>query len=133
MGWDCYGYTFIGVRIPQKRLWEKDFLKRCECYEENIYCEECSGEFLTFESGEVFKYGFEIHDNERLKDVLYICIHTNHHNCKDPKRIVKCDVSFEELIIKREQLQTLLIKEDLLTASEFQQWFGVYTRANYDY
>ncbi len=134
MGWDCYAYTFIGVRIPQERLWEKKFLKHCECYDEKRYCEECSGEYIKFKCGTKFKYGHEIIDNETSKQYLYICIFKNFHDCKDPEEVVRGTMSFEELIQKRESLKIILLEENLVKdEDEFRDLFGVYTRANYDY
>ncbi len=134
MGFDCYAYTFIGVRIPQKRLWSKKFLKHCECYDEKRYCEECSGEDITFKCGAKFEYGHEIIDNEQSKKFIYICISRELHDCKDPKEVVKGTMSLEELIQKRESLKTILLREKLVKdEDEFRDLFGVYTRANYDY
>ena len=139
MGWDCYAYTFIGVRIPQQRLWEKQFLKHCECYDEKRYCEECSGEYIKFKCGassggdEVkFKYGYEIIDNEQSKQYIYICISKEFHDCKDDEEVVQGTMSLEELIQKRKLLKTILIRENLVQEDEFQDLFGIYTRANYD-
>ena len=134
MGWDCYAYTFIGVRIPQKRLWDKQILKRCECYDEKRYCEECSGDCITFKCGAMFKYGHEIIDNEQSKRYIYICIFEGCHDVKDQKVVVKSTMSLEDLIQKRESLKTILLRENLVKdEDEFGKLFGVYTRANYDY
>jgi hypothetical protein len=137
MGFDCFAYTFIGVRIPQERLWQNNFLKHCECYDEKRYCEECSGESLTLQCAAeeaTFEYGYEMIDNERSNGHLYICILKEVHDCKDAKEVVRGALSLEELIRKRELLKTILLREKLLQdEDEFRQLFGVYTRANFDY
>lgn len=133
MGWDCYAYTFIGARIPQKRLWDKQFLKHCECYDEKRYCETCSGEQITFKCGTTFEYGYEIIDNQQSKRYIYICISKQSHDCKGGKKAPKCRMKLERLIQSRELLKTILIRENLVKdEDEFEEMFGVYTRANYD-
>ncbi len=134
MGWDCYAYTFIGVRIPQKILWKKGVLKHCECYDEDRYCEECSGDSMTSPNGTEFSYGYEIIDNDASKKYLYICISKELHDCKDEKDVVQSFLSLEELIQKRESLKSFLIEKELVKdGEEFRDLFGIYTRANYDY
>ena len=110
MGWDCCAYTFTGVRILQKSLWDKQFLKCCECYDEERYCEECSGEYITFKCGAKFKYGHEIIDNEQSKRYIYICISREFHDCKGGKKASKCKLSLEDLIQQRELLKSVLIR-----------------------
>ncbi len=131
--WDCYAYTFIGVRIPITRLWEKNYLKKCECYDEYRYCEECSGEYIIFPGNVKYEYGCEMLNNDVSKKYMYICISKDLHNCKDEKCVIKGNLELEELIHKRELLKTILLKEHLLKEDEFEEMFGIYTRANYDY
>jgi predicted phage-related endonuclease len=136
MGWDCYAYTFIGVRIPQKILWEKKILKKCDCYEEDPveeYCQSCSGEDIMFSSGLKCEYGYDIIKNERSKEYLYICINKEYHNCRDEEDVQWCEMSLEDLIPQREALNASLIEDGLMTEKEFGNFFRIYTRANYDY
>ena len=72
-------------------------------------------------------------DNEKSQVALYICIAHDSHDCKDEDAVSQLNDSLEELIQKREVLKVALLQKDLLTEEEFQDWFGVYTRANYDY
>jgi hypothetical protein len=50
MIFEADGVTIIGVKVLQKRLFEK-YLKKCESeYEKEIsFCEICSGENIVFE------------------------------------------------------------------------------------
>lgn len=134
MGWDCYANTFIGVRIPQKILWKKGILKRCECYDEDRYCESCSGDSLTSLNGTKFSYGHEMINNDVSKKYFYICISNELHDRADEKDVVRSSLSLEELIQKRESLKSFLIETELVKdEKEFLDLFGIYTRANFDY